>query len=175
MSPIDVAARFIFLNKTCFNGLYRVNRKGQFNVSFGRPAKGTPTICDADNLRSISAYLNENNIHIECRPYDWIGKSVIKNDLVYIDPPYLPDPGKTSFTNYTPFKFTHEDHTRLVKFAEKLIKRNAQVAISNSYNDASVELLDPSFWSVHQVQSSRSVSCSGSSRGKVLELLATSW
>lgn len=177
LSPLEIAARFIFLNKTGYNGLYRVNMKGQFNVpcgNTGRIDKTTggfvpPVVCDPDALRAIHKYLSTAKVSIECRPFEWIERSVIKNDLVYMDPPYI-----ESYVGYTPFSFGTEEHTKLADLCSRLVKKKARVALSNSLTDKSLELV-PNGWNTHEIKTNRSVSRKASTRGSKTELLATSW
>src|SRR6185312_11302091 len=109
LTPAERAARFIFLNKTCFNGLYRVNRKGEFNVPFGRYTN--PTICDAKGLRAASEALQRTVF--KAGDFEATLKGVEAGDFVYLDPPYVPASATADFTGYTKGGFTMADQTRL--------------------------------------------------------------
>lgn len=111
-----MAALFIFLNKTCFNGLYRVNSKGQFNVPIGSYKK--PPICDADNLRLISNLLQ--NVRIMCRDYSKCEDFIDSNTFVYIDPPYRPLTVTASFTSYSENEFVDKQQIELAGFVEAM-------------------------------------------------------
>lgn len=128
MSPIEAAARTIFLNRTCFNGLYRVNSKGIFNVPYGRYAN--PTICNVDNLLAASRALRKANVR-----YDSVfnmGRRVARGDLVYFDPPYDPVSATASFTAYAREGFGRAEQIRLAKLFTRLANRGVNVVLSNS-------------------------------------------
>jgi DNA adenine methylase len=137
LDNITAAAIFIYLNKTCFRGLYRVNLKGIFNVPFGNYKN--PLICDEDNILNISEYLNNNNVKIMNKSYDQILKLAKKNDIVYMDPPYYPIK-KTQFDKYNKGGFTTEDHISLQKNINKLNKKGTNFILSNSPADKIIEL-----------------------------------
>lgn len=136
LSPIKKAARFIYLNKTCFNGLYRVNKGGGFNTPFGRFKN--PTICDSDNLRAISKVLKK----VKIRSEDFVQAcaDAAPGDAVYFDPPYIPLSKTSKFTNYTSDGFSMKDHVRLSDFFTQLSTRSIRVVLSNSSAPAAVEL-----------------------------------
>ena len=125
---LEKAALFIFLNKTCFNGLYRVNRKGLFNVPIGSYKK--PPICDAENLRLISGLLK--NVQIKCGDYSKCADFIDENTFVYIDPPYRPLTATASFTSYSENEFGDKQQIELGKFVDKISAKGAKVLISNS-------------------------------------------
>ena len=127
-TSIEKAAYFIFLNKTCFNGLYRVNRKGLFNVPMG--AYKNPTICDAENLRNIHDALQ--NVTIVCGDYT-LSKSFINNKtFVYLDPPYRPISETSAFTSYNSDAFDDNEQIRLAKFIDEINEVGAKLVLSNS-------------------------------------------
>ena len=132
-SAIEKASRLLFLNRTCFNGLYRVNSKGKFNVPLGRYTN--PNIVNADNLYAVSKILNSNPVHIQCRDFESVLNDVKSGDLVYFDPPYQPVSETANFTSYTNKDFTHEDLTRLFRLCEKLNEIGCKILLSNSYSD----------------------------------------
>jgi DNA adenine methylase len=128
LSPVQRAARFIYLNKTCFNGLYRVNSQGQFNVPFGKYKD--PVICDAENLRAVSLVLK--NVKILSKDFADACNGAGKGDAIYFDPPYIPVSKTSSFTGYTATGFSEADHDRLAKLFEELGDRGARVVLTNS-------------------------------------------
>lgn len=168
----EKAAIFIFLNKTCFNGLYRVNKKGLFNVPMG--AYKNPCICDEENLLNVSSVLSHVNIH--CGSYLDSESFIDENTLVYLDPPYRPLTETSSFTSYTEFQFGDEEQIELAKFANRMKNKNAKVIVSNSdpkntnENDDFFDNLYSEF-SVNRVKATRMINSKSSSRGKISELL----
>ena len=124
----DKAAYFIFLNKTCFNGLYRVNRNGQFNVPMG--AYKNPTICDEDNLRNINKALQ--NVTVVCGDYTLSKQFIDKNTFVYIDPPYRPISETSAFTSYNSDAFDDKEQIRLSEFIDEINLIGAKIVLSNS-------------------------------------------
>lgn len=125
---LEKAALFIFLNKTCFNGLYRVNRKGFFNVPMG--AYRNPLICDEENLRAVSEKLKD--VKIVCGDYKKSASFIDEHTFVYFDPPYRPLTDTASFTAYTENLFSDEEQIELAKFVDDMHKRGAKVVVSNS-------------------------------------------
>lgn len=125
---IKRAARFIYLNKTAFNGLYRVNQNGEFNVPFGRYTD--PVICDAVNLRAVSVLLKNVNILLE--DFETVIENASPGDAIYFDPPYMPVSETSKFTGYTTSGFSLEDHERLARVFTKLGADNIRVVLSNS-------------------------------------------
>lgn len=121
------AAKFIYLNKTCYNGLYRVNKAGEFNVPFGEYKN--PTICDEQNLLAVHQALK--NVTILESPFEMALTGAHKGDLVYFDPPYIPV-SKGSFVGYTSNGFSLKDHKRIAKVIKKLSTKGVKVILSNS-------------------------------------------
>lgn len=165
LSPVERAARLIFLNKTCFNGLYRVNSRGQFNVPFGRYSN--PKICDELNLREVSAALTEVDIH--CGPFEEILKRARKGDFVYLDPPYQPVSATSNFTGYTATCFGNSDQERLADVAHTLSKRGCSIMLSNSNSEYVKDLY--SDFRIETVHTSRAINCKPDRRGRIAELL----
>jgi DNA adenine methylase len=126
-TAVEKAALFIFLNKTCFNGLYRVNKKGQFNVPMG--AYKNPTICDEDNLRNISEALQ--NVEIVCGDYTLAKSFIDGNTFVYIDPPYRPISQTSAFTSYTADVFDDNEQIRLANFIGEINSTGARIVLRN--------------------------------------------
>ena len=123
---------FKFINKTCFNALYRENQSGGFNVPFGKGRD--PTICDAENIKQLSLYLNENDIMISSLDFEESLVNIKEGDFVYLDPPYYPLKDN-SFTNYTKKGFVKTDHERLIRYCKKLTDMNVKFILSNSNCD----------------------------------------
>ena len=128
LTPAAAAARTIYLNRTCFNGLYRVNRDGQFNVPFGK--YDNPTICNEENLLAVSAALQDVQLRNES-VFD-IGARVRRGDLVYFDPPYDPLSPTSSFTSYAKTAFGRDEQKRLAELFTRLACRGVHVVLSNS-------------------------------------------
>ena len=168
----EKAAQFIFLNKTCFNGLYRVNRKGQFNVPMG--AYKNPTICDDENLRNIHEALQ--NVTIVCGDYSLSKTFIDKNTFVYLDPPYRPISETSAFTSYNSESFDDNEQIRLARFIDEINKSGAKIVLSNS-DPKNVNEEDNFFddlyrnYKINRVEASRAINSKGDSRGKIKELL----
>ena len=155
----EAAARMIYLNRTCFNGLYRVNRKGEFNVPYGRYVN--PRICDEDNLKNAAIVLNRATIL--CEDYlDVLNNRVETGDFVFLDPPYLPVGEWGDFKRYTKEQFYEEDHRRLSEAVRLLHERNAWTVLTNS-NHPLVHELYAGFPMVIQ-PTKRNISCCGKNR-----------
>jgi DNA adenine methylase len=169
LPAVKRAARFIFLNKTCFNGLYRVNSKGHFNVPFGR--YDDPRIVDPCNLRLCSQALQ--NTEIRLGNFLSIEESVAQGDLVYFDPPYVPLSVTSSFTSYTKEGFRFEDQIALRDLCQRLAKKGAFVVVSNSASPF-VEALYEGF-SIHRVEATRAINSKAEKRGAIEELIVTSF
>ncbi|HIU79648.1 MAG TPA: DNA adenine methylase [Candidatus Coproplasma excrementipullorum] len=171
-TAVDKAAYFIFLNKTCFNGLYRVNKKGLFNVPMG--SYKNPSICDADNLRNIHSALK--NVTIVCGDYTLCSSFVDKNTLVYIDPPYRPISQTAAFTAYSTDVFNDDEQIRLARFVDKLNACGAKIVLSNSDPkniDASDNFFDDLYskYSIHRVSAVRMINSNSEKRGAIKELI----
>ena len=137
-SAIEKTSRLLFLNRTCFNGLYRVNSKGKFNVPLGRYTN--PNIVNAENIRSVSQILQSRKISIKCRDFEAVLDDAKKNDLVYFDPPYQPVSNTANFTSYTNKSFTYDDLKRLAKLCLKLDSKGCKVMLSNSNSQEVTEM-----------------------------------
>jgi DNA adenine methylase len=130
MDPVESAARLIFLNKTCYNGLYRVNSKGEFNVPFGRYKN--PRILNSDCIRAVSHALGDAKAELHSIDYKNALLSCRKGDFVYLDPPYQPPNRTSNFTDYTPNGFSQKDQEELAEEFGKLVSRGCTVLLSNS-------------------------------------------
>ena len=168
----EKAAEFIFLNKTCFNGLYRVNRKGQFNVPMG--AYKNPTICDDENLCNIHEALQ--NVTIVCGDYSLSKSFIDKDTFVYLDPPYRPISETSGFTSYNSDVFDDNEQIRLSKFIDEINLVGAKIVLSNS-DPKNVNEDDNFFddlyknYKINRVAASRAINSKGDKRGKINELL----
>ncbi|MFC2454118.1 MAG: DNA adenine methylase [Candidatus Saccharibacteria bacterium] len=172
LSDIDIASRFIFLNRTGFNGLYRVNKKGQFNVPFGR--YNNPVICDEQNLRRVSESLQ--NVEIKHQDYKSVLKSAQRGDFIYFDPPYYPINRTSSFTAYTSEGFLEKEQTELRDTFVELHKRGCYVMLSNSDTPFINELYsDIDGVTAHKITAGRAINSKGSGRGKITEVLVTNY
>lgn len=140
ISDIKKAARTIYLNKTCYNGLYRVNRNGYFNTPIGRYVN--PLICDEENIFKVSKYLKSKNIKILSTDFMKVTKTARAGDWIYFDPPY--DYETTGFVNYVKEGFSHDDLVRLKKTCDKLIAKGCYVLISNNDTKFVRELFESS-------------------------------
>ena len=167
--PIKIAARFIYLNKTCYNGLYRVNKNGQFNVPMGRYA--VPNVYDTDNITACHNALRA--ARIEYRDFETIEAKA--GDFVYCDPPYQPVGETASFTQYTRADFSEGDQTRLKDFAVRLSSRGVYVMVSNSDTPFIRHLYDHSAFKMATVQAPRFVNCKPGRRGPIDELVITTY
>lgn len=165
-SDADVAAWFIYLNKTGFNGLYRVNRANQFNVPFGRYKN--PNICDETTLRACSAALAKTELLVA--DFEVVAAKAKKDDFVYFDPPYVPLSVTSSFTSYTSGGFGPSEQTRLRDTARKLKKRGVRILLSNSSAPFVRDLYTEGFKLV-EVSATRSINSKASGRGAIAELL----
>lgn len=161
------AAQFITLNKTCYNGLYRVNKNGIFNVPMGRYKK--PLICDITNLRSVSSLLNRTNAQIECVGYEQILRQACADDFVYLDPPFSPISETSNFTEYTMGGFGTGDQLNVAKVFKSLNNRKCKVVLSNS-DSALVRELYKDF-EVIEVSSLRCINCKSARRAGNTELI----
>jgi len=164
-SPVERAARFIFLNRVCYNGLYRVNRQGQFNVPFGR--HDNPTVCDAENLRAVSQALR--GVELLVGDFDQCLEIAGRVDFVDHDPPYHPLSETANFTSYTAAAFGLEEQKRLAHLFRELDRRGSKVMLSNSDTGLIRELY--AGYDLVQVQAIRAISSNSRGRGRVPELL----
>lgn len=165
--PIARAARFIYLNRTCFNGLYRVNKSGKFNVPFGDYKN--PTICDTDNLRAVSAMLRSVDTTLSGLDFEIISSDAKRGDAVYFDPPYVPLSATSNFTAYAKEGFGPAEQERLRDCFARLDKKGVHVLLSNS-DTPFVRKLYKGF-KIEIVEAPRRVNSKGSKRGNVKELL----
>lgn len=173
---IEKAALMIFLNKTCFNGLYRVNKKGLFNVPMG--AYKNPLICDEKNLRTVSEKLQK--VKIVYGDYRGSAEFIDKNTFVYFDPPYRPITDTASFTAYTENLFNDEEQIELAHFVDAMHRKGAKIVISNSdpKNSNTEDDFFDNIYSAHKikrVEATRMINCNSEARGKINELLISNF
>ncbi|MEM8615000.1 MAG: DNA adenine methylase [Cyanobacteria bacterium P01_H01_bin.105] len=168
---IQRAARIIFLNKTCYNGLFRVNSKGQFNAPFGRYKN--PTITDETVLRAVSTYLNLANVRIFESDFATAVADAEQNDFVYFDPPYDPVSTTASFTSYNSNRFDRAEQQRLKSVVDELSARGCKVLLSNAYTEFIQDLYQDYPWV--RVSASRAINSKATKRGKVDEILVMNY
>lgn len=172
INDIDIASRFIYLNRTCFNGMYRVNSKGQFNVPFGKYSN--PLICDEQNLRRVSKSLKD--VEIKHQDYKEILKETKNSDFIYFDPPYYPVNKTSSFTSYTSESFLEKEQTELRDTFVELHKRGCFVMLSNS----DTQFINKIYSRIKgvritKVQAGRAINSNAFKRGKITEVLVTNY
>lgn len=172
----EKAALMIFLNKTCFNGLFRVNKKGFFNVPMG--SYKNPLICDEGNLRLVSEKLQ--NVTIVCADYKESADFIDDCTFVYFDPPYRPITATSNFTSYTTSLFTDEEQIELAKFVHDMHKKGAKIVISNSdpkNSDAEDDFFDNiySAYRIRRVDATRMINSNSEARGRIKELLISNF
>lgn len=169
-TSIERAARLIYLNKTCFNGLYRENAKGDFNVPIGKYKN--PTICNPDLLRSVSATLK--SAQIEVRPFEAVlAYAKTSQDFVYLDPPYYPLSSTSNFTAYSRYSFNENDQTRLRDVFVEIAGRGVKVMLSNSDCPFIRELYRE--FKIHEILAARAINSDAKKRGRIPEVLVTSY
>ena len=173
---IQRAAQFIYLNRTCFNGLYRVNKAGKFNVPMG--SHKNPTICDEENLRNLSKLIQ--NVQFQYGDYKRSMEYVTENTFVYFDPPYRPLNVTSGFTSYTKEDFNDENQKELAEFYRELNEQNAKLMLSNS-NPKNTNKEDNFFDNIYQgfnideIYASRMINANSKGRGKISEILVTNY
>lgn len=173
---IEKASLMIFLNKTCFNGLFRVNRKGLFNVPMG--AYKNPLICDEINLRLVSEKLK--NVNIVCGDYKKSADFIDERTFVYFDPPYRPLTETSNFTAYTENSFNDNEQIALAHFVSEMTYKGAKVLVSNS-DPKNVNIFDNFFddiyssYKIKRIEAARMINCKSEERGKIKELLISNF
>jgi DNA adenine methylase len=170
LSDVERASRIIFLNKTCYNGLFRVNSQGQFNVPFGKYIN--PLIVDEVVIRAVSRYLNEANVALSSDDFEEAVSGAGRGDFVYFDPPYDPVSDTSSFTGYNLNSFDKDEQRRLKAVCDDLTRRQCKVLLSNSATDFIRELYsDAARYTIIEVEASRNINSVAAGRGKISELL----
>ena len=168
-SQIEKVSRLLFLNKTCFNGLYRVNSKGKFNVPLGRYTN--PNIVNRENLTTVSKFLQSDKIKISCRDFESILKDAKKGDFVYFDPPYQPVSDTANFTSYTHRDFTEDDLQRLADLANQLNSKGSHVLLSNSNTKIVKKIFSSKKWKVKEIAVNRAINSNSQKRTGHKEVL----
>ena len=166
---VERAARFIYMNKTAFNGLYRVNSSGGFNVPFGR--YDNPKILDSQNLMLVHRALQKDELY--CGDFTIALKNAKRGDFVYFDPPYFPISKTSNFTGYTKDGFGENEQKKLLKTYKELDSKGCFVLLSNSYSDFISELYAE--FEPETVHANRMINCKGNQRGKIKELIVRNW
>lgn len=169
LSSIEKASRFVFLNKTGFNGLYRVNSKGQCNVPFGRYK--TPKYYDPDNIYKCNALLKTTKILNG--DFEIIKDLIAEGDFIYFDPPYIPVNKTSNFTGYTDKGFNEEMQNRLKNLCDYITNIGAFFMLPNSYTEHTLSLYNE--YNIHTVEANRNINSDGNGRGKIKEMLVTNY
>jgi DNA adenine methylase len=166
-TALEKAARIIYLNRTCYNGLYRVNRNGQFNTPFG--FTGFPYELIERRILAISRYLNESDVRILNADFSGCVVDATDGDFVYFDPPY--DYEKEGFTSYVDVGFSRADLERLKNTCDQLVDRGCSVLVSNNETTFVVNLFNDGRYHIETIQANRSINSDGTNRNKVNEVL----
>ncbi len=169
LNSVEKASRFIFLNKTCFNGLYRVNKKGFFNSPFGYYEN--PNICDSENLKECSKFLN--GINITHGDFENIKPKLNHKSFIYFDPPYMPISETSNFLGYNANQFDLNSQMRLKEFCDYINSIGAKFMLSNSNSEIILELYKD--YKIELVDASRSINSNGEKRGKIKEVIITNY
>ncbi len=166
------AARFIYLNKTCYNGLYRVNSQGKFNVPLGKYKN--PNICPVDLLRAASSALSTSEIK-QADFTEVLNYATSSDDFVFLDPPYYPISSTSYFTGYNQNSFGEKDQERLRNTCAKLASRGVKVAVCNSDSEFIIKLYQEINFKIYPIEAARSINSNTKKRGAIKELLITSY
>jgi DNA adenine methylase len=169
LSNLERAARILYLNKTCFNGLFRVNSQGQFNVPFGDNKK--PQIAEQVVIMAVSKYLNQKGIQILNLDFAESVTTAKTGDFIYFDPPYDPVSDTASFTGYALNGFGKDQQERLKQVSDRLVDKGCKVLLSNSATDFIKQLYSDRRYSIIEVEASRHINSIGANRGKINEVL----
>lgn len=170
-NPTELAGRFIFLNKTCYNGLYRVNKIGNFNVPHGRYFN--PKICNKEKLIECSLLLNRSDVDIQCDIYKNTTSRCKEDDFVYLDPPYFPLSRTSNFTDYTKESFGVKQHMELAIEFDRLNNIGAKVLLSNSNSEYVKSLYEK--YTILKVKTQRNINCDAKRRRDHHDLIITNF
>jgi DNA adenine methylase len=170
------AAKLIFLNKTCYNGLYRVNKGNEFNVPFGDYKK--PKICDAENLRAVAQILQR--ARVTCGDFKETARYITDSTFIYFDPPYRPLSATASFTSYAKDRFTEHEQIKLAEFCQHVSEKGAKFLLSNSdpkNQDPTDHFFEDHYdrFRIERVKAARAINCKAAGRGQIRELLVTNY
>jgi len=171
LTPVERASRIHYLNKTCYNGLFRVNSKGQFNVPFGRYKN--PNIINEETLRAVSRYFNRANIIIKCGDFEDAVEEADIDSFVYFDPPYDPVSDTSNFTDYNKGGFDRKEQIRLKELCDRLDKKGVRFLLSNSETDFILDLYKD--YKIEIVPAKRFINSKGDRRGEVNEVLVRNY
>lgn len=171
LTNVERASRIHYLNKTCYNGLFRVNQSGQFNAPFGRYKN--PNIKNPIILRAVSKYFNEANIEFRNTDFEEAVKGIRKGAFVYFDPPYDPISDSSNFTGYATNGFDRDEQIRLKRLCDKLNERNVKFLLSNAATDFIFELYKD--YKIKIIKAKRAINSDGDSRGEVDEVLVRNY
>ena len=170
-TEVQRASRIIFLNKTCYNGLFRVNSQGQFNVPFGKYKN--PNILDIAVLKAVNKYLNENQVRILNSDFQEAVKDAKRGDFIYLDPPYDPVSETASFTGYDVNGFNKQEQRRLKEVFDDLNSRGCHILLSNDCTEFIEDLYKDYLHT--KISAIRAINCNGKKRGKVDEILVKNY
>ncbi|ALB40349.1 MULTISPECIES: DNA adenine methylase [Nostocales] len=170
-TEVQRASRIIFLNKTCYNGLFRVNSQGQFNVPFGKYKN--PNILDIAVLKAVNKYLNENQVRILNSDFQEAVKDAKRGDFIYLDPPYDPVSETASFTGYDVNGFNKQEQRRLKEVFDDLNSRGCHILLSNACTEFIEDLYKDYLHT--KISAIRAINCNGKKRGKVDEILVKNY
>lgn len=171
LNNIGRASRIIYLNKTCYNGLFRVNRQGEFNTPFGRYKN--PNIVNEATLRAVNNYFNKAKVTLKCGDFEEAVKGIRKGSFVYFDPPYDPVSDSANFTGYDKGGFDKDEQMRLKKLCDKLNNRGVKFLLSNSSTEFILDLYKD--YNITIVKAKRSINSKGDGRGDVNEVLVKNY
>lgn len=171
LNNIGRASRVIYLNKTCYNGLFRVNRQGEFNTPFGRYKN--PNIVNEATLRAVNNYFNKAKVTLKCGDFEEAVKGIRKGSFVYFDPPYDPVSDSANFTGYDKGGFDKDEQIRLKKLCDKLNNRGVKFLLSNSSTEFILDLYKD--YNITIVKAKRSINSKGDGRGDVNEVLVKNY
>lgn len=174
MSNVERASRIHYLNKTCYNGLFRVNLAGQFNAPFGKYKN--PNITNEITLRAVSKFFNENKIEIKCCDFEESLKGIRKGSFVYFDPPYEPISDTSNFTGYAKGGFDRNEQLRLKKLCDELDEKGIKFLLSNSSSKFIMDLYgENKNYKIDIIKAKRSINSKGNKRGEIDEILVRNY
>ena len=168
-NQIDQVSRLVFLNKTCFNGLYRVNSKGKFNVPIGKYVN--PNIVNKENLQILSHVLQSKGISIKCEDFTTALRKAHEGDFVYLDPPYQPVSSTANFTSYTNDNFDYKDQERLFVEFKKLDSKGCKIMLSNSKSQEVIDLFSEYSKNIIEINTNRFINSNSKKRTGHTEIL----
>lgn len=171
LTSVQRASRIIYLNKTCYNGLFRVNKAGEFNTPFG--SYKNPNIVNEITLRAVSNYFNKTNIKFTCRDFEEAVKGARKGAFVYLDPPYDPVSDTAGFTGYNKGGFDRDEQIRLKKTCDRLNEKGVKFLLSNSATEFIRDLY--SDYRIEVIQAKRAINSKADKRGEIDEVLVMNY